>query len=249
MWNLSTEAFQEEILYRAKIAIAKRAIVNPGSPGITLAILEKLVDVTLNEQDAAMATLYTLAYWMLLRVPSEGLPVSLGAVGVDGRLRVGKQVVISDGVLTWYYDRRKNREYPTRSSRPHMCGKGRILCPVCTMESFLNVEEHVVGDKLFANTSAKKFNQELRRRLGVADVAGAESFTSKGFRRGHAQDLSRKYGMSRELDAAGNWSSFGGCLAYASREELEDLFVTKARKRGKRRRGASSDSSSNSSSD
>jgi hypothetical protein len=249
MWNLSTAAFKEEILYRAKVAISKRSTHEPGTPGITMVILEKLVHQTLDEEDVAMAMLYVLSYWMLLRVPSEGLPVSLGVAGVDSRLRVGKQVVLHDGVVTWYYDRRKNKEYPTRSSRPHMCEKGRNLCPVCTLDSFLQIMGPAENERLFAKTSAKTFNRELRRRLGAAEIAGAETFTSKGFRRGHAQDLSRKYGMSRELDAAGNWSSFGGCLAYASREELEDLFVTKARKRGKRKRRASSDSSSNSTSE
>jgi hypothetical protein len=52
---------------------------------------------------------FELAYRMLLRVPSEGLPVSLGVAGVDSRLRVGKQVVLQDGVVTWYYNRHKTR--------------------------------------------------------------------------------------------------------------------------------------------
>ena len=91
MWNLSTAAFKEEVLYRAKVAISKRATRDPGSPGITMVVLEKLVDLTLDEEDVAMAMLYVLSYWMLLRVPSEGLPVSLGDAGVDNRLRVGKQ--------------------------------------------------------------------------------------------------------------------------------------------------------------
>ena len=249
MWKLDTSAFKEEILWRAKVAIAKRSTKDPGSPGITLRVLAQLVNVTLDERDTAMAMLYVMSYWMLLRVPSEGLPVSLGAVGVDGRQRVGKQLVLTDGIITWYYDRRKNREHPTKSSRPHMCGKGGDLCPVCTVDSYINLEEPEIGQSLFSGVSAKFFNEELRRRLSVAGVENADKYTSKGFRRGHAQDLGRKYGVSPELGAAGNWSSFGGALAYASREELEDLFVTKAKSKAKRKRQASSDSSASSSSE
>ena len=249
MWQLDTSAFREEILWRAKVAIAKRSTKNPGSPGITKEVLVKLVHVTLDENDAATAMLYVLAYWMLLRVPSEGLTVCLGEAGIDSRQRIGKQVVLTGGIVTWHYDRRKNREYPTKSSRPHMCRNGGSLCPVCTVDSYLDLEKPAVGDALFSAVSPKVFNAELRRRLAAAEVACAESYTSKGFRRGHAQDLSRKYGVSPELNAAGNWSSFGGALAYASREELEDLFVTKAKKKSKRKRSASSDSSSSSSSE
>jgi hypothetical protein len=249
MWRLDVSAFKEEILWRAKVAISKRALKDPGSPGITLALLAPLVQVALNERDAAMAALYVMSYWFLLRVPSEGLPACLGEVGVNNRQRVGKQLELEQDKATWHFSRRKNREFPTKAVRPHMCDNGAQLCPVCTLESFVDIEEPKVGDQLFPGVSAKQFNSELRRRMAICGSAQAETFTSKGFRRGQAQDLGRKYGVSPELKAAGDWTTISGALCYASREELEDLFVTKARKRKRRKRQTSADSSSSSSSE
>ena len=105
------------------------------------------------------------------------------------------------------------------------------------------------GEALFPGISAKQFNCQLRKHMAACGAPSAESFTRKGFRRGHAQDISRRYGISPELKAAGGWTTIAGALCYDSREELEDLFVTKERKRKTRARQASSDSSSSSSDD
>jgi hypothetical protein len=211
--------------------------------------LVPLVNAAFDEQEVALATLYILSYWYLLRVPSEGLPACLGSVGVESRQRAGKQLVLEGDKATWYFDRRKNREFPTRAGRPHTCRTGAKLCPVCTLESFIGVQGLAAGDALFPGISAKQFNCQLRKHMAASGAPSAETFTSKGFRRGHAQDISRRYGISPELKASGGWTSIAGALCYASREELEDLFVTKEARRKKKPRQASSDSSSSSSDD
>ena len=249
MWGLDVTAFNSELLGRAKMAIAKRSRKDPGSPGITFDILTLLVDCALDEQDSKSAALYVVAYWYLLRVPSEGLPARLGVVGLDSRQRSDKEIVIEKDRATVFFSRRKNREYPTKSVRPHSCAGGKTLCPVCTLESMVDIEGVADDGSLFPGISAKFFNSELRRRLSIKKVIGAQTFTSKGFRRGHAQDISRKYGVSPELFGSGDWTSYGGLFSYASREELEDLFVTNARKKKKKCRGESETSSSSSSSE
>ena len=113
----------------------------------------------------------------------------------------------------------------------------------------LPTQDSSEGEALFPGISAKQFNCQLRKHMAACGAPSAESFTRKGFRRGHTQDISKRYGISPKLKAAGGWTTIAGALCYASREELEDLFVTKERKRKKRARKASSDSSSSSSDD
>ena len=108
MWGLDVTAFNHEILARAKVAIAKRSTKEPGSPGVTFDVLVPLVECTLAEEDTRSACLYVLAYWYLLRVPSEGLPARLGVVGVNNRLRAEKELVIEDEKATMFFRRRKN---------------------------------------------------------------------------------------------------------------------------------------------
>ena len=248
MWGMDASAFRAEIIDRAKMAIAKRALSDPGSPGITFELLKRLVHCTLDELDSRSAALYVVSYWYLLRVPSEGLPLRLGAVGVDCRRRSEKEIVIEHECATIFFRRRKNREQPTKAARPHTCKMGLELCPVCTVESMVDIEGTGEDGHLFGGITAKHFNAELKRRLAKAGVVDANLYTSKGFRRGHAQDICKKYGVSPEAFASGNWTSFGGLFAYAAREELEDLFVTKARRHEKKRAQLADATSSDSSS-
>jgi hypothetical protein len=225
MKGVSTNAFGEEVISRAKMAIQKRSVQKNGSPGIFFNLLRDLVELALLENDDASAALYITSYWHLLRVPSEALPIRLGRDGIPLDRRIGKELALENGTSTMYFQRRKHREYPTSSKALCKCHHDEHVCPACRVKEFVDLK-HSVGDAPFARITARYFNNELKRRMKILGVPEPKTYTSKGFRRGRAQDIHRRKGYGRKLEKGGDWKPGGtSAMSYLLSDAVENRRI------------------------
>jgi hypothetical protein len=171
--------------------------------------------------------LYLAAYTFMLRVPSEGLPMTVGgdpllplAAGVHSA------VAVVDGELVLRLARRKNKQHGSVLRRACCCGhSNKWLCPVHTLGRWLSLQPP--GARPFAGLRADTARQALKQRLGRASVEEASSYVLHDFRRGHAMDIAAAGGDLRAILAAGEWSS-PAFLNYLDVSELEKQVALQA---------------------
>ena len=141
-----------------------------------------------------------------------------GAVG-DSLQHNGK--VLRRGSQEWtiLFDRRKNREYATIMTRRCSCAHGLLSCPLHALARW-------VGDLSppaapFAKWKPRVVNDLIRRRLATAGMDKASSYSSKGLRRGHAQDLVKRKSPLVTILNAGDWRS----SAFASYLDMQEVEI------------------------
>ena len=127
--KVPTDVFESVALQRAKVAIGKLEVKKPLSPPIDRAMTRRLMEKAVEEDDPLSAALYCVAFAFLLRVPSEGLPLRVGAVG-SLTPRSGKTLTIANSKAILVFDRRKNRESQTTAERSCWCKGCSATCPV-----------------------------------------------------------------------------------------------------------------------
>ena len=165
-----------------------------------------------------------VCYWFLLRVPSEGLTLTLGDDGCRGRV-TGKVLCCTSGATTLKWSRRKNRSDPGQMVRTCKCGLCKDICPVHALAAF--VGRFSFGDALFPTINERSFNMTLKRRAQALEIDGGDLFSSKTFRRGHTRELFKSDAPPAQILRKGVWSSKRAVFSYAPMEFVLDLAVNR----------------------
>ena len=208
--GLRVEAFEDSAVKRSLRTLKKLEPRSGPRRMVKLGCLERIVDVARSLGNHRMAALYIFAYHFLLRVPSEGLPAMVGAAGTaEAPLlpAVHSCVALStDGSsLLLRLARRKNREHGSLLIRHCSCSLSVRTCPVHVLGSF--VASTPAGACPFMSISRHRLAQDFRMHLSLAGVDDVREYTSKAFRRGHAQDMLARGVDIRDILGAGEWSS------------------------------------------
>ena len=185
------------------------------------------MQTAVREGDETSSFLYAAAYTFMLRVPSEGLALTVGGnplAPLDAG--VHSAVAITDDELVLRLARRKNRLHGSVLRRACCCGTGLVWsCPVHTLGKWL--AKMPPGTKPFGLLSVDAARSELKRRLALLGVDHAGSYVLHDFRRGHAMDIAAAGGDLREILTAGEWSS-PAFLKYLDGTEIEKLVALQA---------------------
>lgn len=202
-------AFDDPIIKRAKVAIAKRLLFVPREKRfIQHETVQKIVALGKREQEVQVTAMWVLmAYTFLLRVPSECLPVVVGdGTVVEGPAMATQAVVhVSSDQLTLCLQRRKNKLLGGRYVRSCWCSKSSSTCPVHVLGPFF--QSVSVGEAPFAHLTPAKALANLRRALCSVGVRDCVHYRSHDLRRGHAQDMAASGHSLAEILRAGDWSS------------------------------------------
>lgn len=127
--------------------------------------LEKLVKGAETADDTLHVMLYLLSYICLLRVPSEGLPVTVLKEMVDPDdmpAGIHAAVAITKTELVYYVRTRKNTKLPTVIKRQCWCGSRPAICPVHVFGKWW--ETQVSGHCPFKTITPTMATAGLRRR-------------------------------------------------------------------------------------
>ena len=123
--------------------------------------------------------LFLLSYAFLLRLPSEGLPITWE----EG----SNALSLERGYLILVLARRKNKPEGSRLVRGCWCGECSATCPVHALTPWLTSLPK--GDKVFPNATAVSALTTLREMLEELHIKDAWSYRTHDLRRGHATDL------------------------------------------------------------
>jgi len=227
---MSTIAFSDSALRRAKMAIQKRGGFEPREPMfLRLAVVRQLVVAAHESNDIAdyvLSMLYLVSYIFLLRVPSEAIPIAHGCIGLLGN---GEKAVLYMEGDTLYLKlaRRKNKAKGSLMKRSCWCKTCPDTCPVHVLWSFF--ESFDFGTKPFmaAGVTPHKAICSLRRSLKGLRVPDHSKYRLHDFRRGHAKDLQMSGANLAEILQAGEWKS-PAFMAYLDIHELEAGSVVEA---------------------
>ena len=222
--GVSTEVFSCRVVKRAGIAIDKRRQFVPRKRlFIVLALVRKLVKLAVDLGQEPEAMLYLASYVFLLRVPSEGLPMVAGGVGVDP----GEHSVISveSDCIILNLASRKNKPLGSVLKRQCWCKSCKLTCPVHVLGAF--VKKLPAGTKLFDGFTLTSLLCTLRQRLATLGVNDASLYRTHDFRRGHAKDLQDSGAPLYAILKAGEWRS-GSFLSYLDLHKMEADMVLQA---------------------
>ena len=169
-----------------------------------------------------LAMLFLASYIFLLRVPSEGLPITVNSNGIcDGHAVIS----FNKDELVLNLKSRKNRQHGSSLRRGCWCQKCKATCPVHVLGAWF--KSLPPGQRPFANINQKLALSELRRWLRILEVPGADKYKLHDFRRGHGRDLQASGSNLATILAAGEWKS-PAFLCYLDRVELENEAVAEA---------------------
>ena len=223
--DLDTSGTYGPLVKRAKMAVRKTEAPPPERRAIKADLLRRLVGSATVRGDEKFAMLFLCAYNFLLKVPSEGLPLT---VGVDPGGPLGQAhscAAVVNGELVLRLARRENKQHGSTLRRRCSCPASQWMCPVHTLGEWLG--RHPAGARPFVDLSPARVRTLLREILGGLHVDSPERHNLHDFRRGHAQDLKAAGGHLKTILDAGEWSS-PAFLAYLEREELEAEVVLQA---------------------
>ena len=168
---------------------------------VRLAMVRRIVVLVCEAPDLASLCMLLLAsYAFLLRLPSEALPLAVGAAPVGKEAPVFR--VHKEKVELWL-PRRKNRLYPTSLFRSCWCRQCPITCPVHVLGKWL--AEFPRGTQPFVAIGANGDMRGLRSCLATLGVPDAEAFRTQDLRRGHAEDMRLAGSTLGEILRAGDW--------------------------------------------
>ena len=226
--NVSSESTDSPAVKRAKAAVRRRQGPPRPKRAITGKMLGKLMARARDDGDTPAAMLYLTAYVFLLRVPSEGLPLTIGSTGETQRpLPAGRHsaIEIMDGELVFSLAKRKNLQGGSTLRRACSCSVRADLCPVHVLGPCFM--QHPPGSTPFAHLSADRARVDLKARACALGWSEPHQHSLQDFRRGHAQDMVDSGSPLAEILRAGQWKSpafllyldinkMEACLAVAS---------------------------------
>ena len=230
--SVSTAAFVERSVKRARLGIAKRC---PASPRVKRHVqhdlLVRVVGASIEGAVAAsvsrdVAILMCFGYAFLLRLPSEGLPAVFDGAIFNAQHHAS--VCLSEEALGLRLQRRKNSERPVTIWRKCWCHTvdGTRTCPVHVLGEYF--ASAGVGTRAFANFSPADTVAAVRFAVRAVGAERPEEFDAKALRRGHALDLVERGASLAEILRAGGWRS-AACIEYLPVESLERDATLEAR--------------------
>ena len=134
--------------------------------------------------------LFVASYAFLLRLPSEGLPLAVGACPE------GKECPVfsaAGGEVEVWFPFRKHRQHPTKLVRACWCEACPITCPVHVLGAYM--AEQPVGSQPFVHICQHQALLALREMLTFLGVANAWKHRTHDFRRGHAEVRNRAFAL------------------------------------------------------
>ena len=105
--------------------------------------------------------------------------------------------------------RRKNKDCGSLLIRQCSCASVAATCPVHVLGRF--IDSLPAGCCPFACVSRRRLTEDLRLHLSLIGISDVGEYSSKVFRRGHAQDMLARGVDLRDILAAGEWTSSAVC--------------------------------------
>lgn len=226
--KVSTAAFDDEVVRRAKKAVRKWGTFRPRPKlFIQLEVVEQLIELPLvcpAQFDIRFSMLYLVAYVFLLRLPSEALPITRCD---NGRTTDGQQATLYKEGEDLYLKlgRRKNKPWGSLLKRSCWCSTSSRTCPVHVVWPYF--EKLDSSQKAFDGITASLALRTLRAYLRAIGIENAPNYRTHDLRRGHAQDLKENGSNLHQILSAGEWRS-PAFLQYLNLEELEADAVLEA---------------------
>ena len=219
--SVETSVFDNSMLKRAQRSIEKKwKFIARGQMFLRLAAVNDLLTLADGISPwRPLAMLFLTSYVFLLRVPSEGLPITVNSNGICD----GHAVISFDGnELVLKLKSRKNRPQGSILRRGCWCRQCKATCPVHVLGAWFRTLP--LGRRPFAGITAASALADLRRWLSMLEVPEAEKYRLHDFRRGHGRDLQASGANLATILAAGEWKS-PAFLSYLDRVELENEAV------------------------
>ena len=210
-----------KLLQRAKRAIDKKGKFIARSPMfLRLEVVKELLTLADGiEPWRPLAMLFLTSYVFLLRVPSEGLPITADNNGSC----VGKALLsVEEDAVVLRLTSRKNRPQGSTLRRSCWCRECRETCPVHVLGAWY--KSLPPGKRAFEGITAASALADLRSWLQRLEVPDAEKYRLHDFRRGHCRDLQASGASLATILAAGEWKS-PAFLSYLDEAELENEAV------------------------
>ena len=241
--NKPCHVFDDPVLRRAKVAVAKRGGFKKRVPMfIRLDVIRAMLALVLVEPVWVLTAMWCLtAYTFLLRVPSECLTITIGGGSEDDCQH--SSLLGHDDCIVLVLKSRKNKPQGSRLTRccfsfllccVHICACWHRTCwcstcpEVCPVHRLGNFFSSLpVGSKPFAGISPGKAIADLRALLARLSVKDASLYRTHDLRRGHARDMQARGATAGEILAAGEWRS-AGFMAYMDKDALECDAVLEA---------------------
>ena len=184
--GVATDALNDPALKRAKQAIRKRRGFRARKK---LFIQLEVVSLLMCSEglDTAHCMLYLAAYVVMLRLPSEALPIARGANGCASYEHQNILYMDKDE-LCLKLKSRKNRPDGSLLRRSCWCKSCALTCPVHVLWHYV-CSTCAIGQQPFRHISAKDALYTLRSYLLKLEIPDAKLYRCHDLRRGHAQDL------------------------------------------------------------
>jgi hypothetical protein len=156
-----------------------------------------MVSVAMRSGELEVAALLAVARMFLLRVPSEGIPLTWNSSH--------STVDVSEARAVITLMRRKNSRVPVTLTRTCVCASsGRRLCAVHWLWDLRRSATH--EGRIF-DITASGFNKFIKETAMQLQVPHASRASSHSLRRGMAQDILDTNGCLATLLKAGDWNS------------------------------------------
>ena len=213
--GLDSRAMSHPMVTRTKRGIKSLEGAERPRKFIRHGMVKMLDESAEREAQYCEALLYIVAYAFLLRVPSEGLPLTVGAYkGPEDLLEnwVHSSLSIKRNRIALKLARRKNKPHGAYLERACWCDECADTCPLHKLAPFLS-NAGSVGRQPFAHMTPRLVTERLRARLGKLNIANPNAYRLHDFRRGHARDLQAKGANLREILNAGVRSVISKCFA------------------------------------
>ena len=227
--GVSRESFSHESIARAKRTIGSLSACPKPKMAIRMAVLEKLISLATIEGDPQSVLLYLISYCFMLRVPSEALPLEVGARN-SALMALGPGrhscLALCGETMVLRLARRKNKPHGTVLTRKCWCSSSTLTCPVHAVGQIISSMPSNL--KVFEGLSAQAVRYTLRDRVRKLGLCDSQNYNTHDFRRGHARDLANSKGSTiKQILEMGQWKS-SAILKYVDQDELETQAVVEA---------------------
>ena len=224
--DVSDAVFFRPELTRAKLAVKKTGAFKPRQRMFLCHEQIRRIVAMADKKSPVewpLAMLFLAAYVFMLRLPSEGLPMTGGGIGCGHGLH---SVVLLEGdEVCLRLASRKNLPSGSVIRRVCWCRSCPATCPVHTLWHYF--KELGVGAQPFAGFSKGFALKSLRNFLHRLAIPNPAMYRTHDFRRGHAQDLVENGASLGVILRAGQWKS-PAFLEYLDLEVLEKGAVMEA---------------------
>ena len=176
---------------------------------------------------SSFVTMAVVAWWFLLRLPSELPDLTKGAVGHLYALPqdIAGSIWIHEGRAQLRLRKRKHKPGGSWMQRPCVCTITPTICPVHVIEKhILDFEQ----EKLVFDIGLPQFMALLRRGMALLGVPHAHQYTTKCFRAGHANEMAKNSFTLGQIMQMGEWKS-RAVLSYIDEDAVEqNTFLSHA---------------------